>query len=378
MKNLVSNNEMNNKSPSRHEFELTLFGNGYGECVLLHVCDNKWIIIDSCINPWTKKIAPIEYLESVGVDASKQVKLLVISHWHDDHIEGFSRIYQLCINAKLALSQAMHQREFFRFINVVHQRPIYSYAGKSTDEIKQILDTMLNRKEISGEYKCKWVSNDSILYNEKIETKGSDAKIVALSPLDHSITTALVEISNLIPKANTQIRVNSSINPNHFAIVLWISIGDIHILLGSDLEERAHPKGAWSVIANNGTRPNDMADIFKVPHHGSQNAYCNLVYEKMLTDNHLSLLTPFTHGKVALPNHSDIKRLKEKKCSGLYLACRVSSKKNRHDAVVEKILKESTKSRETLNSFGYITLRKNVLDGKDDWQIITYGNATKL
>lgn len=364
--------------PSKHEFEITLFGNGYGESILLHACDNKWIIIDSCINPLTKKIAPIEYLESVGVDVANQVKLLVISHWHDDHIKGFSQIYQSCINAKLSLSQAMHQKEFFRFVNVVHQRPIYSYAGKSTDEIKQILDTLLKRKESSGEYKCKWVSNDSILYNETIEINGSDAKIVALSPLDHSITTALVEISNLIPKANTEIRVNSNINPNHFAIVLWISIGDIHILLGSDLEERAHPKGAWSVIANNGNRPNAKADIFKVPHHGSKNAYCNLVYDKMLTNNHLSVLTPFTHGKVSLPNDSDIKRLKEEKCSGVYLACRFSCKKNKHDAVVEKMLKESTKRREILNSFGYITLRKNVSDEKDDWQIITQGHATKL
>lgn len=234
--------------PLKHEFEITLFGNGYGESILLHACDNKWIIIDSCINPLTKKIAPLEYLESIGVDVANQVKLLVISHWHDDHIKGFSQIYRSCINAKLSLSQAMHQREFFRFVNIVHQRPIYSYAGKSTDEIKQILDTLLKRKERSGEYKCKWVSNDSILYNETIEINGSDAKIVALSPLDDSITTALVEISNLIPKANTEIKVNSNINPNHFAIVLWISIGDIHILLGSDLEERAHPKGAWSVI----------------------------------------------------------------------------------------------------------------------------------
>ena len=369
---------MNNSSPLKHEFELTLFGNGYGECILLHVLDNKWIIIDSCINPLTNKIAPIEYLEAIGVDPSTQVEMLVVSHWHEDHIKRFSEIYQLCINAELVLSQAMNQKEFFRFVNVVNKRKIYSHAGKSTDEIKQILDTMIERKKSSGEFKCKWASADRILYSNKIEKNGSNVKVVALSPLDHSITTASIEMARLIPEANTKITVKSKINPNFFAVVLWISIGNIQILLGSDLEERAHPEGAWSVIANHGNRPGAMADVFKVPHHGSQNAYCNHVYDKMLTDRHISILTPFTHGKVALPNNTDITRLKEQKCSNIYMACKVSSKNFKHDSVVEKIFKESTISRKTLDSFGCITLRKNVLGEKNDWQIFTKGHAHKL
>ena len=65
---------MDHIPPLEHEFELTLFGNGYGECVLLHMCDNDWIIVDSCVNPRTNRTAPIEYLESAGVDISKQVR----------------------------------------------------------------------------------------------------------------------------------------------------------------------------------------------------------------------------------------------------------------------------------------------------------------
>jgi len=369
---------MDYSPPLEHEFELTLFGNGYGECVLLHMCDNKWIIVDSCVNPLTNKTAPIEYLESIGVDISKQVELLVVSHWHDDHIKGANEICQFCENAKLAVSHAMHQRDFFRFVNVVNQRPIYSYAGKSTDEIKQILDTMIKRKTSSGEHVYIWASSDKVLYSKRIESNGFNVKVVALSPSDHSITTASVEIAKLIPKANTEIKVESNINPNLFAVVLWISIGDIQILLGSDLEECGHPHGAWSVIANNKNGPNAMADVFKVPHHGSQNAYCNHVYDKMLTDRHISVLTPFTHGKVILPQDTDITRLKEQRCSDIYMACRVSTKSVKHDAVIEKILKESTKNRKTLNSFGCITLRKNVLDGSDDWKIIAKGHAHKL
>ncbi|MEE4359744.1 MAG: MBL fold metallo-hydrolase [Desulfococcaceae bacterium] len=368
---------MDNIPPSENEFELTLFGTGYGECILVHALENKWIIIDSCINPVSRKIAALEYLESIGVEASTQVEMLVVSHWHEDHIKGLNEICRLCSDAEIVLSQAMGSKEFLRFVNVVNQRKIYSYAGKSTDEIKKILETVLKKKS-SGEFRVKWASADKPLYSKKINDELPIFNMISLSPLDHSITSASIEMAKKISASNTEITVQSATNPNHFAIVLWVSIGDTHILLGSDLEERAHPKGAWTVIANNENRHGLMADVFKVPHHGSENAYCKHVYDNMLTDKHLSVLTPFTWGKVTLPGEADIARLKEQKCSDIFMACRSSGKNTRHNSVVEKILKESTKSRKTLNSFGYITLRKNVSDGNSDWQIFTKGQAHKL
>ncbi|QTA82782.1 ribonuclease domain-containing protein [Desulfonema limicola] len=370
---------MVNSPPLEHEVEITLFGTGYGECVLLHLLDNKWIIVDSCVNPLTRNVAPLEYLDSINVDSSKQVELLVVSHWHDDHIKGLSKIQEVCINAQLVLSQAMHQKEFFRFVNVIQQKKIYNYAGRNTDEIMRILENMLKRGERSGDFKCKWASMNTKLYSKKFKrNEVIEKKVTALSPLDNSITNALIEISKLIPEANTETRVNSNINPNFFAIALWISLGDIQILLGSDLEESAHPKGAWSIIANDDNNwQKAKADVFKIPHHGSQNAYCPLVYEKMLTNRHIAILTPFSKGKVNLPNDADIIRLKEQKCSHIYMACKNSGKIKKHDPV-DKILNESTISRKTLNSFGSITLRKNVLDKSSDWQITKRHHAHEL
>lgn len=363
--------------PQAYEFELTLFGNGYGECVLLHMCDNKWIIVDSCINPNTRRIAPVEYLESIGVNVSEQVEMFIVSHWHEDHIKGASLICQTCENAKIVLSQAMAQREFMRFINIVNQRPIYSYAGRSSDEIKKVLDTVMQRKK-SGEYECKWASTDRPLYSREIGYNGTEVSVVALSPSDHAITTSAIEIAKLVPKVNSKVRVSSNMNPNLFAVVLWLSLGNIQILLGSDLEERAHPRGAWSIIANNINRPKGLADVFKVPHHGSQNAHCNDVYDNMLADQHISVLTPFKHGKVSLPEATDVERLKKGKSSNIYMACKATTRNIKHDVVVEKILKESTKSRKTLNSFGSITLRKDMSGKPDGWQIFQNGHAHML
>ena len=36
--------------PGKNEFEITLFGPGYGESVVLHVGSGAWIVVDSCID----------------------------------------------------------------------------------------------------------------------------------------------------------------------------------------------------------------------------------------------------------------------------------------------------------------------------------------
>ena len=61
------------KHPESDQLEVTLFGSGYGESVVVHIGDGKWLIVDSSINSDTKKPAALEYLEGIGVDISTKV-----------------------------------------------------------------------------------------------------------------------------------------------------------------------------------------------------------------------------------------------------------------------------------------------------------------
>ena len=36
--------------PGDEEFELTLFGPGYGESIVMHVGAGEWVIVDSCLD----------------------------------------------------------------------------------------------------------------------------------------------------------------------------------------------------------------------------------------------------------------------------------------------------------------------------------------
>ena len=37
-------------APAIDEIEVSIIGSGFGECILLHLTENEWVIVDSCLN----------------------------------------------------------------------------------------------------------------------------------------------------------------------------------------------------------------------------------------------------------------------------------------------------------------------------------------
>lgn len=99
--------------PAHDELEVSLFGPGVGECVVIHIGHGSWIIIDSCVDENSIPIA-LSYLEKIGVNPERAVKFIVISHWHDDHIQGLSEVVRRCMNAKIIYSAALLKKNFLR------------------------------------------------------------------------------------------------------------------------------------------------------------------------------------------------------------------------------------------------------------------------
>jgi len=76
--------------PKADEIEVTIFGTGYVECIVIHVGSGKWVIIDSCLDD-ANKPASLSYLQSLGVSVETNVIAVSASHWHDDHIKGLAK-----------------------------------------------------------------------------------------------------------------------------------------------------------------------------------------------------------------------------------------------------------------------------------------------
>jgi glyoxylase-like metal-dependent hydrolase (beta-lactamase superfamily II) len=105
------------KPPDPSELELSVFGPGKGECLVVHLGSGEWMIVDSCLNEQGTKPIALEYLESLGVDASKQVKLVLVTHWHDDHIRGVGDIVREASAARFACSAAVKTPAFFSLLD---------------------------------------------------------------------------------------------------------------------------------------------------------------------------------------------------------------------------------------------------------------------
>ena len=107
---------MPNGPPKSDEIELSLFGPGVGECIVLHVGNGKWIVVDSCLDVDGELPIAVRYLTSLGVDISRQVELIVATHWHDDHIRGLGQLVGLADAAKFACSAAFMSDQFLRMV----------------------------------------------------------------------------------------------------------------------------------------------------------------------------------------------------------------------------------------------------------------------
>src|SRR5437763_4371924 len=100
--------------PATDEFEISLFGPGFGECIVIHLGGGDWIVVDSCRDLDSKCPVALEYLGKLGVDVRSQVKRVIATHWHDDHIDGISDVFRSAEASMFACTTAFQEDDFKR------------------------------------------------------------------------------------------------------------------------------------------------------------------------------------------------------------------------------------------------------------------------
>src|SRR5688572_29738807 len=110
--------------PGADEFEITVLGTGggYGESIVIHLGNGSWMIIDSCKSPFSPLALPIEYLRKLGVNTNDQVKIILSTHFDDDHIHGLSNVVQECASAKWFISRLVDHQKFLRLVGLEYKK----------------------------------------------------------------------------------------------------------------------------------------------------------------------------------------------------------------------------------------------------------------
>jgi len=367
-------------APENNEIEVSIFGAGFGESILIHLGNNNWLLIDSAWSKDDKKSAAIVYLESIGVSAASVIRLIIVSHWHDDHIKGMGDVIELCSNAEVVVSAALTRHEFNAFVAIQNQDST-SPLSSGVREINKIQEILASRTATQTVYK-KAIAN-RILYTLSSTQSGHGlpVTVTSLSPSDRQIDLFYQEITRQMPEFKSPKRRAVSQSPNHTAVVLWVKIGDQSILLGSDLEEAGTENLGWSaVVASHTSQSTDRASIFKVPHHGSANADNTDVWSKMLQPSNKGLfvaLTPYNKGAYKLPRSTDLQRITAKSDKSYITTPGFYSSQKTLAPAVKKTLREMGREIKDLNTkVGQIRLRS--IAGSDSWAVELLNGACYL
>lgn len=367
--------------PLLDEIEVSFFGPGYGESVAIHVGNKFWILVDSCLDPKTRQPAGLNYLQQLGVDIQQSVKLVVATHWHDDHVRGLSSVFKECNSAHFVLSSALHNHEFVKLLSLYE--PPHMIKSSGVDQFVEIFKLIEERRKLDRRsIPLKWAGPDRTIYSENVSLPNKDilVSVHTLSPSDVSILNAYRTFSSLLQKENQPKKRVPLRNTNEFAVALWLEINDHKILLGADLKNTGQSDTGWAAIVDNSIIiRNKRAAVFKVPHHGSQSGHNDRVWSSMVEDNVLAFLSSFNRGTKPLPSEADLKRI-VLLTSKAYLTAPPKSKRHKFsDPVVRDMVKDITQEIYSINQgWGQIRLRGKILGPSNEWDVKLYGDAYKI
>lgn len=220
--------------------EIILLGTGgYGESVLIHRGEGKWIIVDSCINPQSKECLPLKYLKDRNIDIENDVEYIVCTHWHDDHIKGISDLFEEAKKAKFVISNNTDKKKFLQLVYLDYKKIKVSPSNSSTIEFGKCLDILKQRNDIPV-----YVSIDRLILKASLPN-GIDSSIFSLSPSDYAMHNFNIEISSLITEFGSSNRKIIYPSINSKSVVLFLELGFHNALLGADLEVSSNNKEGW-------------------------------------------------------------------------------------------------------------------------------------
>ncbi|MEI8371277.1 MAG: MBL fold metallo-hydrolase [Planctomycetota bacterium] len=277
---------------------MTVFGPGVGECIVMHLGNGDWIIVDSCMLPAGTQPVALDYLRSIGVDPAKSVRTIVTTHWHDDHIQGMATLLRECPNAQFVMSVALASQQFIQLaLEVDAQNRLVKY-NSSASEFTEILEVLESRTRSSYAVGPSMYAQDGT----RIFHGGYDSRseVWALSPSAATVTNASTNLAELLLTPG-KCRRFKHFSPNDLSVAILVRAGAYDLLLGADLENTAAHEFGWKAVLSSTVRPMTQAYAFKIAHHGSANADHDGIWLSMLVNQPAVVVTPYAKLTKPLP-----------------------------------------------------------------------------
>ncbi len=321
--------------------------------------------MDSCVDH-AGDAAALSYLKQIDVDAESSVTRVVVTHWHDDHIRGIAQVVRSCCRADFVCPAAFRRKEF--------QALVAAYAGGAMmlqTGIREIGETLALVEE-RGTVARGATENRLLL-------RSCGCQLWALSPSDEAIKLALIRLAEQMPRPMKSKTAVPALTPNHLSIALLVQFDGASVLLGGDVLRFKDRKRGWLRIADLQSEfGHPMSDIVKVPHHGSSGADSSEMWDHLLCERPVAVLTAFQQGGVSLPNGSDISRICSRTAEAYITSLPRHARPAKRTPAVEKTIESFLRNRRVQSPpIGRVTLRCS-LDEGSRWTAQLAGAACRL
>jgi len=362
--------------PNEDEIEVSIFGNGYGECIAVHIGLGKWIIIDSCCAESDSDLPlHLKYLQYLGVNPANAIKLIICTHWHDDHIKGLSEVFKSAGKSSILISDALKKDEFVKLLATFKDVDLNSSFTTGVAELGKIIDIFGQQTSRAKEIKWAIINRtEPIPISDKYQVL-----VHILSPSDEEILESKRLFTELLPIKKESIKAIADPKRNPYSVVVSFQINADNILFGGDKENVNNANMGWEKICTNFSLvKKPKSSVYKVAHHGSETGHNDRIWSELLNPMPWAVLSTFNRSRI--PKTNDVKRILTN-TNNAYCAGPTKLKHSPLDTETKKLLRDfggmDKKMFRVGKLTGHIRLRKNIFN-TTPWQVQLFGNAYPL
>ena len=327
--------------PNPNEFLIVVLGGPCeGESIVVHLGNDRWMIIDSC--KVGKDVLALKFLTDNEIPYSN-VDFIVCTHWHADHICGLGEILKSCENAKFLVPIVSQSKIMpYFFIEKIKEKDIHDFETVA-EEYAYCMKLANKRKKLS------YLFNDvnilkSNVFNHQI-------CIDALSPSSGMFS----KYQKLWASRKASDFKESGVDPNKSSVAIGVSIDNkLHFLFGADLEcnrqdsdfvncnkkcQKRKDVGWCNVCCDSNTyNYHGKYDYVKIIHHSSRNGYCPDMWNNKVSKNVVGVSTIFDKDGLPAP---DMGNLYWALCKDYYVTASPSyDQQHEGDTAIERMQQE--------------------------------------
>lgn len=283
---------------------VTLLGDGFGECVVIETAE-RVAIVDSALGPDGTPLA-LSYLEAAE-RSTAEVDLVAATHFDLDHVSGLTDIVRACEPERLVVSGVFRHQELLA--RMAAERRARESGTK--ERLPARVTEYFGAIEAAADGALLFATEGTRC--RRWEGSTGEVTFEAWAPATSVIDEIHGSIGQLMDKGlhgDPHAMLSRIFRENDTSIVLSVRDSDTHVLLGGDLEATGGATKGWMRAVRIGTEnfSDQPIDLVKVPHHGSDGAVDDVMWDRVSPDG-IALVAPWVRGGGILPGSTELEAL---------------------------------------------------------------------